>query len=474
MKKLSSRILALVVALSMLLTSTAFAAERNAANLSVGNFEITIGEDTITLPVTLSVGGGVDIEGIRGYLTADVLTETASALSALAVFENGEIKAHLDGMNYGLSIPLEQAVALLEQEMGMTIEEAMAEIMAEFEGALDADNMAAVSGLAESAAALENVDIAPEELMAALGITLTEQGETTVTLFDVEAAAKASTLTMAPQTLKAHFDAIAALDPALAQYVTEYFAMLDESMAASGEDMTTGELYAMTTIGIDGMIYEAENGMLAELTLAMSIEDETVYIPLYITTLTDEYGTYNQIDFIADADGELVYMSIYADDYSAEGADCINFILSASVGDADSEEADVEFSISFNNTVTAENTGVYLDLIVSEYGTPSSMGIGYIGYPVVSTAETDSYDGLLNVYLNADGMAIDAYASTNLTLANVPDGELLSFDQSVNPLEADEETLSQVVADAQTALLQGLGVLMQDPALAEIISGMMG
>ena len=35
MKKLASRVLALVIALSLLLASTAMAAERNAANLSV-------------------------------------------------------------------------------------------------------------------------------------------------------------------------------------------------------------------------------------------------------------------------------------------------------------------------------------------------------------------------------------------------------------------------------------------------------
>jgi len=473
MKKLTSRVLALIVALSMLLVPTAFAAERNAANLSIGSFDITIGENTISLPVTLSIGGGVDIEGIRGYLTADVLTETASALSALAVFENGEIKAHLDGMNYGLTIPLEQLVTLLEQEMGMSLEDVMAQAMSEMQGAADEDLIASINSLMESAAALENVDIAPEAILEAMGITLTDSGEQTVTLFDVETNAKAIALIMVPQTLKENFDAIAALDPALAQYMTEYFAMLNRSLAESGEDMTTEELYAMITIGMDGMIYEAENGVLAELTLSMSVEDETIYIPLYLTTLTDEYGAYGQLEFIADADGELVYMSFYADNYLAEGADCTNAILSASVGDADSEEADVEFSLSFNRTATAEATGYYLDLTASSYGDPIAAGIGYIGYPAVSTEETDSYDGLLNVYLTAEGESFDAYANTNLTLSSVPEGELLSFDQSINPLEADDAALEQLLTDAQNALIQGVGVLMQDPTLSGLLGSLM-
>ena len=474
MKKLASRILALAVALSMLLTSVAFAAERNAATLSVGNFEITVGEDTITLPVTLSIGGGVDIEGARGYLTADLSTEAASALSALAAFENGEVKAYLNGMNYGLTIPLEQLIALLEQEMGMTMEEAMADVMAEFEGALDAENMAAMTGMMESAAVLENVEIDPEALLTALNVTLTEKGQTAVTLFDVEATATEYTVEMKPQTYQEMFDALASLDPALDQYLTEYFAMLNESLAASGEEMTIEEAFSMITIGLTGSYSEAENGALTELTMDMTVEEETLSVPVLVTTLTDEKGSYTDVVLLVEADGEMVYMDVYVDDYSADGSDCVNFILSASVGDVDSEEADVEFSLAFNNTASAESNGIYLDLVASEYGEAVSAGIGYVGYPVVSTEASDSYDGLLNVYFNVDGMAVDAYANINLTLSNVPEGELLSLTQSINPLEADEEALTQLATDAQTALFQGLGVLMQDPTLASLLGGMMG
>ena len=129
MKKTASRILALIVALSMLLVPTAFAAERNAGSLTIGNFEITIGEQTISLPVTLQLGGGVDIAGERGYITAGVATETATAISALGALENGEVKAYLNGMDYGVAIPMEQIVALIEKELGMSLEEAMSQSM---------------------------------------------------------------------------------------------------------------------------------------------------------------------------------------------------------------------------------------------------------------------------------------------------------------------------------------------------------
>ena len=474
MKRIASRVLALVVALSMLLASTAMAAERNAATLSIGNFEITVGEEAISLPVVLSIGGGADIEGARGYLTASLSTETATALSALAAYENNEIKAYLSGMNYGLVIPFEQLVALLEDEMGMTMEEAMAELMAELEGAFDAETQAAITGMLESAAALENVEIAPEAALAALGITLTEKGQTTVSLFDTEAAATEYALEMKTQTYKEMFDSLMALDPALAEYMNQYFAMMNEALAAEGEEMTIEDALAMITIGAAGTIYEAENGALINVTMTMSVEDESIEIPLNIVTLTDELGTYTQVALLMEVDSESAYIDVYVDDYAAEGVDYGHFTLSFMVGDTDAEESDTEFTVSVVTTAAAESSTLDVAIYANDYGEEASIGFGYLGYPVVSTEAYDSYDGMIYVYADAEGVAVEAYADTNLTLSSVPEGELLTFTESINPLEADEDVLAQLTTDVQNALIQSLGVLMQDSTLAALIGGMMG
>ena len=477
MKKIASRVLALVVALSMLLVSTAFASERNAATLTIGNFEITVADQTISLPVYLSIGGGVDIEGTRGYLLADLSTQSASALSALAAFENGEIKAYLNGMDYGIAIPLEQIIALIEAELGMTIEEAIMQVMSELnDGSSNSISgmMGPAAGLLESAAALEGLELDDAAVLAALGITLTDNGESTITLFDYEVAAAGTVLTMAPQSLKAIFDSLAALDPALDAYIDEYLAYMNETIATAGEEMTIEDVLSIVSVGMNGTICDAgETGSLLDLTLILSVEDESIEIPLTVTTLNNESGTYAEAGLLMDVDGEMVYLSVYANNYTGEDADCMNFILSGGVGDIEAEAMDMEFSVSFSHSASAESTGTYFDLTAAEYGVPTSFGFGYIGYPVVSTAEADSYDGLLNVYIVADGMNIDAYADTNLTLTNVPAGELIAFTNSINPLEADEETMTKFMSDAQNTLIQTLGVLMQDPTLASMIGSMM-
>lgn len=469
MKKIASRILALVVVLSMLLAPTAFAAERNAATLSIGNFSINVNGEDISLPVSLSVGGGVDIEGIRGYLTAGLSTQTATALSALAAFENGEIKAQLSGMEYGFTVPLEQIVTLIEEQLGMTIEEAMMQAMS----SIDPEMMNQITGITESAAELEAIDIAPEALMDALGVTLTEQGEAKVSLFTTEVTASATGFAQEPQTVKEMYDALAALDPALADYINEYSAAMNESMAASGEDMTFEEALAMVTTSINGTIYEADCGLLAEMVLTVSVEDETIDIPLNLVTLTDDIGTYFLISSQMDVDGESLFFEFYVDDYFSDGVNQASIIVNVRVGDTDSTENDVELYLYCGKEDSAESTVVRIDLSSTSYGETAAAGFKYTGYPVVSTEDADSYDGRLDVYAESGSEGFFASADTNLTLTNVPAGELLPLAQSINPLEADEDTLNQIASDAQTALFQGLGVLMQDPALSEMISGLM-
>ena len=469
MKKLASRILALVVVLSMLLVPTAFAAERNAATLSVGNFEIAIGEETISLPVTLSVGGGVDIEGVRGYLTAGLSTETATALSALAAFENGEIKAYLSGMNYGFTVTLEQIVALIEAELGMTIEEAIMQAMASADPAM----MNQITGMTESAAALEAIDIAPEALMEALGVTLTEQGETTVSLFATEVTATAIDFAQEPQTVGEIFDALSALDSTLADYINEYSAAMNESLAASGEEITFEEALAMVTTSINGTIYEADSGLLAEMVLTASVEEETIDIPLTLVSLTDDMGNYFLISSQIDIDGESLFFEFYVDDYLAEGVAQSSIIVNVRIGDTDAAASDVELYLYCGREDSAESTVVSVDLAAASYGETSAAGFKYTGYPVVSTEEADSYDGQIYVYAESGSEGFFASVDTNLTLTNVPADELLPLAQSVNPLEIDEAKMEEISADVQTVLFQALGTLMQDPDLAELVTGLL-
>jgi hypothetical protein len=51
----------------------------------------------------------------------------------------------------------------------------------------------------------------------------------------------------------------------------------------------------------------------------------------------------------------------------------------------------------------------------------------------------------------------------------MPEGALLTFNNSINPLEADEATLEQLGNDAANVLVQGLMVLAQNPVIGALL-----
>ncbi len=472
MKKTASRILALIVALSMLLVPSAFAAGRNAASLTIGNFELTMGEQAISLPVYLNISGGAEIENERGYLTANLSTEEQVAFAVAAALENGDISAYLNGMNYGLTIPVEQILSMLEEEMGMSFEEAAAELIAEGDMQATLNSTLELLTLME---ALENVEVDSEAMMEALGLTLTDKGETTVILFDVEAAATEIELALSPITLKAVFDAMGAVAPEMNAFYTEYFKLLNETLASSGEEMTIEQALEMITIAMNGSVYEAEEGLSAELYLTATVTDgdESVSfeIPLYFVTLTDAEGTYTEVMLDMPVDGEGLYLDVYTDSFTDETGTYQNIIYSASVYDVEDNGAEMDLSVALYTSDTADGFTVGADLSVAENGDePAVFGVYHTCYETALTEESDVYNGYLYAYATIDEVPYQFYMDTSLTLSAVPAEALLVLSESINPLEADEDTMNQFITDATTALTSGLGVLMQDPTLAGMLS----
>ena len=149
MKNFVTRTLALVIALSvLLLPMSAFAAERNAFSLTVGNIEMSMDDETVTIPVSIQIGGGADLSdpNVRGYFIANLLSGEESALSALASVENGEVRAYLNGMDYGIVIPLEQLMALAEPVLAQ-LEGELTNAMSDLTGQVSPELQAAISRL---------------------------------------------------------------------------------------------------------------------------------------------------------------------------------------------------------------------------------------------------------------------------------------------------------------------------------------
>ncbi len=480
MKNLASRVLALVLVLSVLLLPvSALAAERNAGTLTIGNLELTMDGETISLPLQLQIGGGADPAGERGFGIVKVLTSQAEAFSAMAAIENGEIKAYLNGMSYGLTMPLEQVTALLsdaiESATGATVEDLLAEagssispeMQAAFTKVMDAYTKLLAE--AETMNQMTNLDSYWKDV---LGAALETAGEAeTVTLFDVEVQAVPYTVTMPEITYSQLISKVSTISPAMKEYYDAYSDLLNLMLTESGEKAADFEsMLDQISFGMNGTLYQAEEGAYAELTMTMTAEGETLEIPYTITVLTDDAGVYSAVDVAMNVDDEALYVSVYADDFVSDGYDCTNADIMIAVGDIDEEEPETAIMFTVYSVGSEAEGNVYgLDIGVSDGGEVMSMGGSYYALPAVCTEEADSYDGFIEFYVNDGASTIEASLDTNLTLTSVPEGELLTFTKSINPLEADEAALAQLANDAMTALYQGLGVLMQEPAIAAML-----
>ena len=344
MKNTASRILALIVALSMLLVPTAFAAERNAASVTVGNIELTMGEETLSLPLYLTLGGGADIAGMRGYLTANLSTAEQTALAAVAALENGELKAYLNGMNTGFTISLDQIVSMIEDEMGASLEDMMTMYAGELESTLTPEMQESLMNLLTQAAALPldyGSELGPKDIVTAMGATVTDIGKTTVTLFDVEAEGTESSLTMAPTTVKAMYDGLGELLPEVGAIYTEYFSFMNQLLASQGEDMTIEQALEMITVSMEGTIYTAKAGSAGNVVVTISVEGESIDLYVYVVTLTDEYGTYAECTLDMPIDGEGMYVDVYIDDYTDETGSYKSAIYSFDIYDVETSETEI-------------------------------------------------------------------------------------------------------------------------------------
>ena len=467
MKRIANRVLALIVALTMLLLpASALAAEKNMVVLSAVNFEISIDGETISLPVTLQLGVGADVEGERGLALVSLLAAGQTAATVYGAVEDGQVKAYLNGMEYGIVVPVEDLLALVEEEMGMTLEDAAASVSPEIQAALT-DLITAASNLQAAGEA----DI--EALQAAMGVTLTEAGAEEINPFGEAVSAAKSTFVMQPQTMTAVMDNMKAASPAFAAYWESYMNFMTVVMAESGEEVSMDEITEMfdtIAMGMTGTVWTTETVTVADLTVSMTAEGETIELPFSVASSITDDRSITQFDMTMDVDSESLYVTVFADESEGSLTANVNF----GVLDNETGEVDTDISLALNTATQADSSTFRLSLSAQEDDELVEFGIQYTGSSALSE-ESDSYDGELILIVNAEGEAIQIGMDTNVTVSAMPEGELLTLpESSINALEADEDTWNQFATDAQTPLMQAIGVLMQDATIAELISGMMG
>ncbi len=310
-----------------------------------------------------------------------------------------------------------------------------------------------------------------------LGIVIVEGTEAeAVDIFDVTVQAVPTTVTMPEVTMTELIDAMSTVSPVHKEYWDAYFNLFDVLIAEAGadEEIDFREIMSMISMGMEGTVHIAEEGVIANMTINMTVtegeESESITLPFIIMSLTDENGTYSAAVVNMEVDGELMQITVYVDDYSEEGSDYTNFELTMSLSDVDSDTVDTGIVLTLYTAGNeTEGTAYGIDMVVEEYGDAMNMGGYYFALPAELSEAEDSYTGYLYGYFTDGISEAEFYLDTNLTLSAMPEGELLTLANSINPLEADEATLEKLGTDAMSALVQGMMVLAKNPAIAALM-----
>lgn len=467
MKKIANRVLALIVALTVLLMPAAMAAEQNMAVLSIGNFEFAMGEESISLPVTLQLGGGADLEGGRGMALLQLLVGEQVGGTVYGALENEEIKLYIDGMDYGLYIPLADVIAMVESEMGSA--------MTEMEEVFTPELQTAMNDLMTAAAALETAEVDPDAMLSALGVTVTGEGVAETEIFGETVSANKSSITVAPQTMQGMLDAMSSVNPAFADYWTSYSAFLTQVMAETGEEVDLAEVLSMVTLGANGVIYANETDVSVELALALTAEGETVELPISVAVREAETGSAVEVILDADIEGETLLVTFTVEENTTEAGSTFGMVMGMGIYDTESGEAEGEFTFTLSGSDTADGVSFGFSMDVDDGYDPVSFNLDYSGTHAQTSGDATSWDGAFILYAVAEGEEIYAAMDTNLTLSAMPEGELLTLGEgSLNALEMGDAEMEQFMVDAQVPLMQLIGTLMQDQTIAALLSDAMG
>lgn len=494
MKKLFCFILVLSI---LLLPASALAADRNMVTLSAGNFILKADDMTVSLPATLELGVGAEPETERGMAVLNLLAGEEPAGSVLAALENGQFKVQIDGMDYGLYLSLEDAVALLESEMGVTFEEMLTV------ETIPVEMQEKITRMAE---ALTNVMLSASldgnAMSEPLGITIEEAGSAAVTIFDAETEAVKSVITMPEATLYDLIEATSEADSAWGAYWAAYYdlflSMADESGAAiSMEELD--EVLQAVSMGFEADMYAAEGASLIELTVIITADGETLEIPMTITVQESETASRVNVSMLIGENSES--MQLVIDSSSTENAFdttvCMHYIneiwweetilefnINGTTSDTDGQYAasfrmsddysDVNIHFTLSTAETETGSRVNAGLYFSDGYDEASIGLSFIGAPAVLTDEKDVYAGNVALYV-CDGYSEFVIGmEVGAELSTLPEGELLSLSgNSIDLLTADDDMMEQFGEDAQVPLINAVGTLMQVPEIAELLSGFM-
>ena len=522
LRSLISLTCALLLCLAPLCASAE--AEAGAAMLTVTleNMRGTADGEEFTLPMTVQLSAGADLDALRAFFMLGLDGEETDAAAMVSV-EDGEVRAALTGMETGLVMPFEDAAkefisqfllgGMAYDTVGEELQQAAADYLRLYVDSLTETGENAVSENPLDAFYPADAWAEEHEAYPAL-LNAVPAGEEEITLFGQTCTARKYTYSLTRATAE-EYDAFMS---AYREYYSETDKLDEAYMRLEDllyEEWEAYESESPSAWADNGSLSEREGGSLSEW------DDRETYEVFYslqgtIWQVDEMMGTLDEcILTVHYPDGDATEKSVYSDmhtgscvriesssesldeawpDWRSASAESTRIELTETgtlIMDFQSiaSDSDTDYSDSFEQKAHVELTDTRL--IADAESAAFYSGSYYADTPYAAAPETfalhtdltfapyeaDDRFGTIEgtIDLNgstAAGSDADISAGVTVQIAPFPVGELLPApEKSINPLDADDAEAEAFLEELQTALIRLAGAFMTGPQTSPSVGG---
>ena len=451
------KLLSILLTLCLLMAPMGALAESGATQLTIDMIELTIGDnDPIELDLSLLLTLLTGDAGSSLSLVVNDAEGTPILAGGLSVAEDG-LTGVINGMSNAYRISpemLQEALASLEEELGMPVADALNQATASGQALVDALN-----------SSLESFSQVVSEVLSEVEVT---QGPVEkVSVLDREYELQRTDMTLTTEQFS--------------RITSSFLQILTDLQAAAPDQVDMGvdvsDLEGLET-SMDARMWANDDLSVArsEFNLNLTRDGETITLPLVLELVDNPEDGMNAELSLAKVmdDGEEVYASLSYSSVEADGASSATVMLSAYLLDDQENEGQLFVSMSADTTAEGE-TSYMFTFNGGENDDQFEAGV-YYSFANTEDEYGTNHDAYVNLWLNIveDGASTGKYEiDFLLNLANrayETDGTLALSIPVVDLEQMTDEQAEQAQNEISTVLQNAMLALMNDTGVQQLIS----
>lgn len=419
-------------------------------NLTIDEIDLTLGEGTIRLDSSLALRLLYGDEGVTASLALND-ADKLPILQGILQFGAEGLTGTLSGMSnsYRLSYEtLQEMAAAFEEEMGMSLEDSLNQIVTRYQTVLD-----------ELTPAMENLGKVIDEL----GIEATEGGVEKVTVLGGEYELQRVDVTVTAEQFDRVLDA--------------FLQILTDLQAAAPEleiEITEPEDDLQCSFDMRVWTNEDASVQRCEYDYNLTVDGETVTLPVVFEMINDpEAGLRMEASVDKTVDGETLEAALRYYDVTENGGSSKTADFRVSFTEADGETEQLLLTFGSETTASGESDRSFT-LHLEADGEQYDLGASYRSQNAEGQNSL-SHDGRLNLWctMGEDAETAQRYGfgcHLNLAVDSIGADEIEKPGSIIDVEQMTDEQAEQAETELSTVLQNALLTLMNDAGIQQIVS----